>query len=306
MNIKAFKSDLGPAAAIFFLAMLITVPLRTAHYFSLIESDTGFYSEVTFSVYLFFAVIVAAIAFFTFFALSKRKSLTYSVHAATRPGFGALAGLTAAGFVFDVFACLQKLGSDKYSQVGGYVSPEEASSLSTASFILKLQAAAAIVSAVYFLVLCLVNLAGKKLPKAVSFISVFPVIWGMLKLVFRFMETISYIRVSDLILEMLMLSFAIMFFMAFAQLNSGISPKNCEWKVAAYGLSAALLAVICFVPRLIMTLTGNADLIYDSSSLEYCDICMALLAICTAFTRIGEKQPEEPVVTPVAVTASEE
>ena len=56
------------------------------------------------------------------------------------------------------------------------------------------------------------------------------------RLVFRFTRTISYIRVSDLMLEMLMLVFFIMFFMAFAQVNSRVDPNKKEWKIAAYGL----------------------------------------------------------------------
>lgn len=304
MNIKALKSGLGPAAVILFAAVLFTVPLRTIHYFSLIESNTGFYSEVTMSVYLFFAAVAAAIVTFTVMAFIKRKSLSYSTHAATRPGFGALAGLTAAGFIFDAVACVQKFTSDKYMNLES-ISPDEASSLTTASNLLKFQTAAAVIAFIYFAVVCLVNLTGKKLPKAASFLSVIPVIWGMLKLVFRFMETISYVRVSDLMLDMLMLAFEIMFLMAFAQLNSGVNAKNCEWKVAAYGLSAALLGFICFVPRLIITIAGNADLIYTSSSLEYCDICIALFALCTVFTRFGEKEPQETGVVPVESAASE-
>ena len=37
-------------------------------------------------------------------------------------------------------------------------------------------------------------------------------------------------------LEMLMIVFMILFFMAFAQANSAVNSKGNEWKVAAYGI----------------------------------------------------------------------
>ena len=92
---------------------------------------------------------------------------------------------------------------------------------------------------------------------------------------------------------MIMLVFMIMFFMAFAQVNSNVNGKNCEWKIAAYGLIAALLALICFVPRFIVTLTGNAHLLHEQSPIEYCDISNALFIICTVFTRVTDRIPEK-------------
>lgn len=86
-----------------------------------------------------------------------------------------------------------------------------------------------------------------------------------------------------------------MFFMAYAQVNSKVGGENCEYKVASYGLIAAMLAIICFVPRFVLTVCGKADMIYTYSALEYCDFTCALFALATVFTRI--------TVRPAAVDA---
>ena len=69
------------------------------------------------------------------------------------------------------------------------------------------------------------------------------------------------------------------------QVNARVDAEKKEWKIAAYGLSGALLALICFVPRFIVMITGNADLLHDQSPAEYCDFGVALLMISTVLTR---------------------
>ena len=119
-----------------------------------------------------------------------------------------------------------------------------------------------------------------------------PVIWSMLRMVARFMRTLSYVRVSELMFEMLMLAFMILFFMNFAQCSSKVNDENCGSKLAAYGLPAALMALVCFVPRFILTLTGQAHVIYTGSVLEYSDLAVALFIIATVLTRVTVKTPE--------------
>lgn len=306
MNNISLKSGFNAGAVVLAVAALIAVPLRTVQFFTVLEGGTGFYTEMNWSVYLFFAVLIAAFAAFAVLGISKRKKLSYSTEPERRAGFGALSGLAAAGFIFDAFNCFTEFTSEAYAVPEYLTASEETSSLATASLLLKLEAVFAVLSALYLLILCLCNLMGKAPSKAFSLLSLSPVIWCIFKLVFRFMRTISYVKVSDLMLEMLALVFLVLFFMAFAQLNSGISSKGCEWKIAAYGSSAALLLLVCFIPRFIVTLSGNADLIYSMSKAEYCDICIALFIICTVATRITDKKPEEPVIIPVAEAVTEE
>ena len=86
---------------------------------------------------------------------------------------------------------------------------------------------------------------------------------------------------------MFMLAFMLIFFTAFAQLNSKIESKGLDWKLVAFGLPAAVLALVCFVPRFIMLISGKGDMLYTGSPAEYCDLMTALLALSIVLTRIG-------------------
>ena len=109
----------------------------------------------------------------------------------------------------------------------------------------------------------------------------------MFRLIFRFTATISFIKVSDLLLEMFMLAFMLIFFTAFAQLNSKIESKGLDWKLVAFGLPAAVLALVCFIPRFIMVISGKSEMLYTGSPVEYCDLATALFALSIVLTRIG-------------------
>ena len=105
---------------------------------------------------------------------------------------------------------------------------------------------------------------------------------------------------------MIMIIFMMLFFMAFAQVNAGIDAKNCDWKIASYGLSAALLALVCFIPRFIVTAGGHAELLYSYSSAEYCDIGIALFIISAVLTRITDKKDSPETTEETEVSAQTE
>lgn len=284
MKSISLKKGFGIGSLIFFAAAIIALPVRTLQFFTVLENDTGFYRVSDWSVYLLNAVIIAAVISIIVFGFAKRKKLDYTLEVTKRPEFGILSMTAAAGAL-----------ANAASGIVGFMNSTPNSESSTAGasgFILAAQAVFALLSAIYFIALGIANLSGKSNGSEYRLISLAPVLWSIFRIVIRFTRTISYIRVSDLLFEMLMIVFLILFFMAFAQVNSQVSAKSNEWKIGAYGLPAALLALICFVPRFIVTLTGNADLLHEQSPIEYCDISNALFIVSAVFTRMTDRLPE--------------
>lgn len=286
MNNKSVKSGFGIGCIIFVVAAIIAIPVRTLQFFTVLESGTGFYAETDWSVYLLFGILSISILALLVFGFAKRKKLEYSLEIIKRPGVSALALIAACGTVLDAFNCITKYSTVEPSAAASE-SPIDASKL-----ILMLEAVFAVLTAVYFVLLWLTYMSGKSNGSKIRLLALCPVIWSILRIVIRFMRTISYIRVSDLLLEMLMIAFLILFFMALAQANTGIGAEKVEWKIGAYGLPAALLALICFVPRLIVMLSGNSHLFYSESTVEFCDLGVALFIIGTVLTRVTDKLPE--------------
>lgn len=282
------KNGFGAGAVIFAVAALISLPLRTAQIFNIAEfGGSGFYTYVDWSVYaLAFAVAAATLAFLVL-GISKRKKLDYSREIKSNPVFGIFSLIAAAGAFVDGISCATKF-SNNFDPIimSGY---SGTTTWNTDKLIFGGEAVFAVFSAIFFLALGLSALRNKTNGSEHKLISLAPVLWCIIRMIFRFSRTISYLKVADLAFELLMLAFLVMFFMSFAQVNAQIGAKNYEWKLAGYGLPAALLALICFVPRLIVTLSGESMLIYEHSSVEVCDLTNALFIISTVFTKLTDK-----------------
>lgn len=282
---KILKSSFGTGIVIFAAAAVIALPVRTLQFFTVLESGTGFFSKTDWSVYLLYAALAAAILAILLFGFVRRKKLGYSHEAEKRPGFGILSLTAAAGSLMNAAQSITTvMGVEQIITAEG--------KLDSSVLILASQSVFAVLSAIYFLALGISCVSGKGSGAKLRMLSLTPVIWSIFRLVYRFTYTISYIRVSDLMLEMLMLAAFILFFMAFAQCNSQVNGKGTEWKIGVYGLGAALLALVCFVPRFIVTLTGNSHLLSTYGAVEYCDFALALFAISAVATRITDKAPE--------------
>ncbi len=285
MKEKILNSGFGIGNLIFVAAVILALPLRIYQYVGkVLEPATGFYAESHWSIYALYAVLVLAIAAIYVLAAVKRKTLDYSYDTVKRPAFGALSGLVAAGLIIDLFSCMSVISSAPLYGAGSTPSPEV-----TSAYVIMAQMAVSLLSSVYFVILCITSLIGKTSGANFRLLSLAPVLWSMLRMISRFMRTISYVRVSELLFEMVMLVFMIMFFMAFAQCNSKVNESDCKWKLAAYGLPAALMALVTSVPRLILGLVGSADIIYSQSVLEFSDLAIALFIIATVFTRVTVK-----------------
>lgn len=285
------KNGFGIGYLIFIAASVIAVILRTVQFFTVIESDgTGFYTEKGLSVYALYAVVAVSAAAFIVLGITKRKSLDYDREIKKQPVIGAVSTVAGIGAFLDGIRCITSASGDVAPLIeqtfGGSV-------WNTEKLIFYAEAVLASLSAIFFIALGISFFMGKTNGSEHKLISLTPVLWCIARMVFRFSRTISYLNVSDLTFELLMLVFSVLFFMAFAQINARIDDKNCEWKLAGYGLPASLLALVCFIPRVIVTLSGRTELLYEYSPVEICDLTTAVFMLTVAFTKLTDRKPAE-------------
>ncbi len=290
MKDKLLNSGFGIGNIVFIAAIIVALPLRIYQYVAgILEPGTGFYLTNDWSIYVLYAVIICTIIASVTIGLTKKKSLDFSYKAEKSPLLGAFAALSAAGLIIDVISNLPALNS-----ANGFIANSSSSGLPS-YYILLAQVAFAFISAMFFVILAITSFAGKTSGADYRILSLAPVFWSILRMVSRFMRTISYVRVSELLFEMVMLMFMIMFFMAFAQCNAKVNEAECKWKVAAYGIPAAFMALLCSAPRIILLITGSADLIYSQSSVEFADFGIALFIIAVVLTKVITKSEETEV-----------
>lgn len=288
MKNKILNSGFGIGNVIFVAALIIALPLRIYQYSSgVIEPVTGFFATNDFSVYVLYGVIALAAVASVALGFVNRKKLAYETSAQKNPLLGTASAIAALSIILDAVFNINIIGTLETGVTSAQPSTEK-----TAYYVVIAQAIVSLLAALFFAVLCINSFMGKTLASELRILSLTPVLWTMLRMVSRFMRTISFVRVSELMFEMFMLAFLIMFFMNFAQCNSKVNDENCAWKLAAYGLPAALLALVCFVPREILLLAGKGDIIYTESVTEFSDLAAALFVIATVLTKLTVKAPE--------------
>ena len=128
---------------------------------------------------------------------------------------------------------------------------------------MMLQSFFAFLSAIYFFILASDFSKGTAKAYKRKILATAPVSWAAARLITRFMRQISFVQVSDLLLELVMIAFMIMFFMALAQTASGVYKDQFKWRIPGLGLSAGLIAAVISVPRLIFTIFSNSHIVSE-------------------------------------------
>lgn len=259
------------------IASAAALPIRTLIYLNNTEPNTGFYTAVDYKIYLFFAIIgIAALAILVVSFFSRKKAVL-DMSAGKKPACAALSILCAGAFGYNAYT---ELNVD-YGYATQFIVTKNIPAFLVYGIVLT-----AALSTLYFIVMAIAFASGKSCGQAYKILSLTPVLWSILRLTVRFTRTVSYLRVSDIMLEMLMLVCFSVFFMSFAQVNSQVNGEGLEWKITFFGSMSTVLGLICFIPRCILTLTGKGSFMYVLSAAEPCDIAVALFALATVFTRM--------------------
>ncbi len=273
---------------IFAVALVIALPLRMLQYKNNIEAGTGFYLSVDAAVIAFYAILAVAFAAIFVMAIKDRKNMILDRTAKRSIVIGAVTLVSA-------ILCVYGGISDFLTPVSTEA-PVYTVTTTSAALLVSLNKSAAvceILSGIYFALSGAMFISGKGCGEIFKLLSLFPAIWSAIRLVARFTRTVSYIRVSDLFLEMLMLACFALFFMAYAQNNSKVNGEGTESKLMLFGLFGALLGFIVAVPRLVLVITGSENLMYELSAFEIGDLALALFSVAAVAGRIIKKEKSE-------------
>lgn len=261
----------------FIVAVIIALPLRVFQLMTNVQPETGFWINSShFTLPILYAVLALGAVLPIVVSLMYKNGLGKTEEQGEKKVAGGIISLvTAAGLAVNA---ISRYGAFSdlyfaYSTIGQDVSLLSYLSKSGATA-MGLEAFFAVVSAIFFIMLGIALLTGKD-PSEYKLLAIMPVFWAIFRIMHRFMRKISFLNVSELFLELLMIVFLMMFFMAFAQVTAKINGKGLEWKLFAYGLPAALYCLICFVPRVVVTVLGHGDTISADSSIEFVDLTMA-------------------------------
>lgn len=282
-QLKAAK--LSPNGAILIAAVmtLIAVPLRTFQYLNCLDPDTGFWAvrDVTVPVLygLCIAVAILALVMSLFSGIMPKPEFTKQKDIP----LGVAGILMTLGFLVDAF----QNAAATFSSFGGITDTEELSMtyqlISTGTIARGFQVVFGILSAVFLLLFGLSKLRGNDHFQNLKLLALSPVLWGVCRLLVHFVEPISYKNVSQLLLEICLVVFAMIFWFAFARICSGVNPDSSMWLFFFGGVTGAFFAYVCALAPFMLILTGRGSLIPESRPMQYADLAFAIFATCALF-----------------------
>ncbi len=269
---------------IFSLGIILVLPLRAYQYLTVIESGTGFYEKSNFSVPLLYLLLGIFCGAMFLFALIQKKTIFYSDSRRKRPALGVMSLFAAVTLIIDAviqsrdFSALY-FGPQQNSDYEVIINSATSGLMKSGMLPMLLEAVFAVLAALFFTVLGLGFFNGKSNGSEYKLLAVTPLAWSICRILHRFMRTISFMKVSDLFFELLMLVLLMVFFMAFAQLIARVNQNGVDWKIAGFGLPAAMFCLLCFIPRAAMLIMGKGSFLADQSPPEYCDFAIALFIV---------------------------
>ncbi|MBR3767410.1 MAG: hypothetical protein IKL10_04110 [Clostridia bacterium] len=264
--------------------------IRLYHTFALTDSATGFFTENNFTVILMYILAVGsviAVCIFSYICsdlpsgdMKKKPSLFY----------------TAAGFLFaltllydgikNILIIVGTKGSFNIIKeaVGG--------NIGLLSTVFALFGAFTVFAATVIYVKS-GTLTGKlKIPM------LFPVIWAFLETLGFFSVTVSYVKVSQLLLSIFFTAFLMVFLFENARVTTGVGRQDALWFFYASGIITAGLALSSGVPLFLANLFAPEKLI-SYTPFELYTLGGGIYALASMLVRAGvkEKTEEENIVT---------
>ncbi len=290
-SIKGSKENIkiAPCLIIFAVAAIVGTVIRTLQTFKFIDSETGFYTGgEALAVILYIVIAFAIIAFCTASYLSSdNKKITFS---GGRDKFAAISTLLlAVSLLGDCYYSFNSAFLNSGAVGAGYTG-----AMKSGLIPLMIQSVSALFSAIYLFILASDFSKGTAKAYKRKFLATAPVVWAGSRLIFRFLKQISFVQVSDLFLELCMIAFMIMFFMALAQTASGVYSDTLKWRIPAFGLSAALIAAVISVPRMIVAIAAR-EFVNGDYPFSLNDLIFVIFIITLVVKIKADAERPEPV-----------
>lgn len=301
MNLLKGRGFVQKQLLVFCAAMLLLLPLRTYQLLRLVEPDTGFFRQTDFTVWLLYAVLLVLAAGFFAVNLLHKKQLYYTTAATKQPLLAICCLLAGLGLLWDIGMCVVHIRENFQ-----FLTPSSdlfRSLIKTGVLPKALEALTGFGSAAFFVLMGRGCKDGTSNGGEYKLLALLPLGWASCRMIYRFTRTISFLNVSDLFFELLMLVFLLLFLMAFSQLNSRVNCKGMDWKISAYGFFAAAMCLVCFVPRAALVVVGKGSLLATTHPVEPCDLGFALFIFGLIFSRLRHGNAQTQTVQTVATSA---
>lgn len=288
MNRSIISPEKGVKAmfGVFIAALAAAIPMRVYQLLALIDPKTGFYEKESFTIPTLYIILVLAGAAFIFLSYFPEK-MPFGGKTEKSKALMVMAFIVAVSFVIEAGVQTSSAFSETASAVVQEGRSEASRLFFTGTGVIKVGAAVfAAVSAVYFAMVGFGYLGYISDISQFKILALAPLVWSALRLITSFMYKINYRNVSDLLLEMFMLSALMFFLIAFARVTADIERGGALRRLYAFGFLSSLMALTITVPKLVLIFTGNSERIVKGYPFSPVVFFIAVFTVCFLFAGI--------------------
>lgn len=278
-------SSLSPLPLVLVLAIaaIIAVPLRTFQLSNCIDPETGFWLVRDFTIPILYALcgIVIVASFFISLLSGIMTPPTFSDKKDLPLGISsALLAVTLLVDAIKQMSVYIALFGDYAVEANGdffmYI-------LKSGALALTLQSIFGLIAALYLSLTAYSHFSGNPIYKSSRLLALAPVVWAICRMIYHFVEPISYKNVSQLLLELILLTMVMIFFLSFARIASDVNGESSMWLLWFSGVSGTFLGLVCGLAPLVLVITGKGDMLAPKYPLQLTDLFFAAFALCTLF-----------------------
>jgi hypothetical protein len=285
--------------ALFVLMTVSGLALRTYQLLVMVNPENGFFENANFAVPVLYGILAVGCVLFLILSFLSKNVPAPKLPVGRNIPLGLASFVAAVGFAWDVIV------------VGINILPDMSNSVSSMVFgdllinylkdnggvFVVLELIFAFLSVFYFIVFGMSHLEGKATYKELSLLSIAPGCWAMFMLISKLMKAISFITVSELLFEIGMLVFTMLFFLTFARIVSGVFSVNSMWCTYGCGFPAAIFAGLISVPRAIILAVGRETVEDSDFSLTHLFIFIFIIVYIISTLGIGFKNSLKKLVS---------
>ena len=241
---------------VFAAAVLVSLPTRVYQLLALVDATNGFFRESDVTVPVLYGVVVVFGLLFMVLSFISKEVPSPKLPAGKNAVLGIASFVMVAGLGADMLGILKRIVPVNQGNAVIFVNLLKSNLSKNGGAFTILEFVFAFFAIIYFLVFSISHLNGKASYKEFKLLALAPLCWSMTVLVTKLMNAISFIKVSELLFEIFMFVFVMLFFLTFARVSSGVFTEDSMWGIYGYGLTAALLASIVTIPRIVIALVG--------------------------------------------------
>lgn len=241
---------------VFAASVIVGLPTRVYQLLALVDPDNGFYAVSDATVPLLYVLVFLFPLAFLVLSYISREVPSPKLPAGKNVLLGGASLVMVGGLIWDIFLMLYENIPANQGNAQVFAAILKHNLSQNGGIIVGLRFILAFASIVYLLVFSISHLNGRASYKEFKLLSLSPLCWSMTILVSRLKQTISFVKVSDLLFEIGALVFLMLFMLTFARISSGVFTVDSMWGIYGYGLTASFFLALITIPRLVMIISG--------------------------------------------------